>query len=232
MNVRALSSISRFVALAAFAAPFGLAVVASGGFAVAQGTAVEDSTGVSFETTRVSGDDDTTLALTGVGVRKKFGLVKVYAFGLYVDRAAAREALSAWKGPSADALRDDPALYRALVELPAEKVAVMRFVRDVKASSMRDALSDAMDLAVAENDPARNAFVSLFVEEIQDGEEVALRMGSGGEVEVLRDGRSIGTVSSADVARGLMLSWVGDDPVSSDIKDGVVERIPTLLRAE
>ncbi len=191
---------------------------------------VEEATGVSFALERPApGDGSRTLALTGVGLRKKALFFKVYAFGLYVDPQAMREHLTRFAGRTADALRSDPSFYDALASLPGERLCVMHFVRKVGADAMREALDASLDATVARDDPARAAFGALWTEEIAKGEEVAIDIGVDGVVTVYRDGRKVGAVESADIGRALMLSWVGPEAVSTDIKQGVAERIPAIL---
>ena len=191
---------------------------------------VEEATGVSFALERPApGDASETLALTGVGLRKKALFFKVYAFGLYVDPQAAREHLAGFAGRTADALRSDPAFYDALVGLPGERLCVMHFVRNVGADAMREALDASLDATVAKDDPARAAFGALWTEKIAKGEEVAIDIGADGVVTVYRDGRKVGSVESAAIGRALMLSWVGPEAVSADIKQGIAERIPAIL---
>jgi hypothetical protein len=174
-------------------------------------------------------DVDDPLALTGVGVRKKL-FFKVYALGMYADAAALGEALAPWAGRSAEELRSDDGLYRALLEASADRLVVMRFVRDVGASSMRDALEDALERgAIPANDPDRQAFLDLWDRTIADGEQVSLLFAADGRLVVRRDGKLVGEVVSARVSRAVLASWLGPDPVSDAIREGVVQRIPELL---
>jgi hypothetical protein len=208
-----------------------LAVLATSGLLAPPASAsavVEDSTGVEFPVARETEGSDGTLQLTGTGVRKKLWF-KVYAFGLYADEEVLAEALASWRGQSVEALRDSHEFYEALIRAPGDKLAVMRFVRDVGADSMRDALDDALDLAVDEDDPVRGRFTGLFDETITDGEEVGLLIGEDGTVTVHRDGQEVGSVTSEAVGRALLLSWLGPETISEDIREGVVTRIPDLL---
>ncbi|GAB4376019.1 MAG: hypothetical protein Kow0062_15790 [Acidobacteriota bacterium] len=198
--------------------------------AIAADTLVEPSSGVAFELRRPApADDAMTLELAGVGLRKKALIFKVYAFGLYLDPAAAREHLAPFRGRSADELRADPSFYEALAELPGERLCVMRFLRNVGADAMREALDASLDRTVSKDDPARAAFGALWTEKIRKGEEVAIEIAGDGTVTVWRDGRRVGSVQSAPIGLALMLSWVGPEPVSEDIKQGVAERIPDIL---
>ena len=191
----------------------------------------EPSTDLVFPLEISHPDLEQPLALTGVGVRKKL-FFKVYALGLYVDPAAVRDGLSRWAGRSADRLREDDAIYEALRDLPGHRLVVMRFVRDVGASRMREAMEDALtESDVPAEDPAGSRFLRLWNEPISDGERVALLFGPEGRVAVSRDSRSIGEVRSPAVSRALLTTWLGPDPVSDDIREGVVARLPELLPA-
>lgn len=189
----------------------------------------EDSTGVSYTLTRANTSSETTLDLSGVGVRKKYGIAKVYAFALYVDAKAIAPALAAWHGKNADQLRDDDAFYDALIAAPAEKLVVMTFVRTVSGEKMMDALDDALGRGVAENDPVRRTFLDMWTEEIKNKEEVAIGFGPAGEVTVYRSGKVTGQVSSKDLATALLRSWLGTETVSDDIREGAAERFPSLI---
>ncbi len=207
-----------------------LAGLALPGIAADIATIKEPSTGVAFESTRTFAGASAPLALTGVGLRKKYGIAKVYAFALYVDPAAAKTGLAAFKGRNADALRKDAASFRAVVELKGDRAAVMHFVRTVDAEAMRGAMTEAMDRGVPAGDPARKQFLDLWTDEIKEGEEVVLVFGANGStVGLVRGGKTVGTVESAALSRSLLQSWLGPEPVSDDIQKGVMERVPALL---
>ncbi len=198
----------------------------------AEGTLTEKSTGVAFPILRQHPTEGADLELSGVGLRKKAMVFKVYAFGLYVDPAAARDGLAAWKGKNADALAADPSFYSALVDLQGDRLCVMRFVRDVDAEAMQEALLDSLNLAVAATDPVRKEFAALWTEPLAEGSEAAILVRPDGKVVVLRDGREIGSVNSAEVGRALLLSWLGPKTISEDIRTGAAQRIPSILGAE
>jgi hypothetical protein len=191
----------------------------------------EPSTDLVFPLETSPSDLEQPLVLTGVGVRKKL-FFKVYALGLYVDPGAVRDGLSRWNGRSSEQLEEDDGVYQALMDLPGHRLVVMRFVRDVGASSMREAMEDALTAGnVALNDPAGSRFLKLWDEPIADGERVALLFGPEGRVAVSRDSRAVGEVRSHEVSRALLATWLGPDPVSDDIREGAVARLPQLLSA-
>lgn len=223
MNV-AQTLVSRVLLLAAVALAFPL------GWAK-DGTVTEDATGVTFPIVRAHPSGGSDLELTGTGLRKKAMVFKVYAFALYVSPEAARTGLADWKGKTADALRQDPAFYAALVDLAGDRLCVMRFVRNVDAEAMQGALLDSLDLAVAPADPVRKDFAALWKDPVAEGSEAAILIGADGKVTVLRDGREVGSITSRDVGRALLLSWVGPKTISEDIRTGIAERFPEILAA-
>lgn len=192
------------------------------------GPVTEPSSGLEFALERSVPGETGSLELTGVGIRKKL-FFKVYAFGLYVDGAAAREHLASFKGKSPDQLRGDDAVYQALMDLAGERLVVMKFTRSVGAAKMRGALADVLERGVPADDPAGKAFLALWDEEIKSGEEVLISFSREGEVRVFRHGKERGRIQSPKVARALLESWLGKDPVSSSIKAGAVERLPEIL---
>jgi hypothetical protein len=147
-----------------------------------------------------------------------------------VDKEAARTELARWKGKDAAALRADTAFFQGLADGRFDRVAVLHFVRTVAAAKMQEAMTEAMDRGVPAGDPARAAFLALWSEELREGEEVALHFSPAGKVSLIRGGRTVGAVESIALARSLMQSWVGPDPVSTDIQAGIVGRFPDLLR--
>ena len=188
----------------------------------------EPATGETFPLTITPPGGTAPLALTGGGVRTKV-VFKVYAFGLYVDPAAAAQGLAAWAGKPADALRQDKSFYSALIDFPGDKVAAMKFVRDLEGAQIGDALDAAVARTLPASDPARTQFRTLWNDPIKKGDESWIVIRVGGAVSVVRGGAVVGTVDSKPLGRALLLAWFGPEPVSESIREGAVERIPQLL---
>lgn len=188
----------------------------------------EPATGEAFPLTITPPGASAPLALTGGGVRTKL-VFKVYALGFYVDPAAAAPALAAWAGKPADALRADKAFYAALVDLPGDKLAVMKFVRALQGAQVGDALDGAVARTLPEGDPARAKFRALWKDPIEKGDESWIVIRDSGEVAVVRAGTVVGSVESKPLGRALLLAWFGPDPVSESIRAGAAERVPAIL---
>jgi hypothetical protein len=190
-------------------------------------TVRESSTDVEFPVERHVAGSERPLALTGTGVRKKL-FFKVYGFAFYVEPEIARRHLREFAGRPAEQLKGTKAVYDMLIELPAPRLVVMHFVRDVDGESMRDALASSLE-PVPDGHPAKERFLGLWKEPIPSGTEVALLFDPGGEVLVLRDGQELGIVRSEALATALLRTWLGPEPISWDIREGAVERLPEVL---
>lgn len=191
----------------------------------------EPATGQTFPLTLTPPEGSVPLALTGGGVRTKM-VFKVYALGFYVDPVAAAKELAAWAGKPADELRRDKAFYGALIDFPGDKLAAMKFVRDLEGAQIGDALDAAVARTLPANDPARIRFRALWKDPIEKGSESWIVIRAGGEVAVVHGGRVAGTVDSRPLGKALLLAWFGPEPVSESIRGGAVERIPKLLVAK
>ncbi len=189
----------------------------------------EPATGEVFPVTVTPPGGATALVLTGGGVRTKV-VFKVYALGFYVDPGAAVTGLAAWAGKPADALRSDPAFYKALVDFPGDKLVVMKFVRNLEGGQIGDALDAAVSRTLPSGDPARAQFRALWKDPIKEGDETSILIGSGGAVSVIRAGAVVGTVNSKPLGKALLLAWFGDEPVSDSIRKGAAERVPGILQ--
>jgi hypothetical protein len=92
----------------------------------------EPRSGTKFSTT--NGDT----SCLGVGLRTKtFAKVKVYAIGLYVADFAISGPLKGKAGT--------PELYRELVNGDFKKIVIMKFLRDVSTSQIRDAFNESLN---------------------------------------------------------------------------------------
>lgn len=161
-------------------------------------------------------------SLLGIGLRTKtFLKVKVYAIGLYVGDAALAGPLAAYKGKTAT-----PAFYQALVEGDFAKEVRLRFVRDLSASQIQDAMREAL----AQADKARvDQFVAYFPA-IKSGDECVLRVVPGGTLETVMAGQAKPAIADKVFAQRLFGVWLGPKPIQEDIKTALVARATELLK--
>lgn len=162
-------------------------------------------------------------ALLGAGLRTKYFLkVQVYALGLYVADAALSGPLAAYKGQPLGS----PAFYKELVQGDFPKQVTMRFLRDLDAGKIQEAMREAL----AGADKARvDTFVSYFPA-ITSGQECVLRWAPGGTLETVMAGPPRPPIPDKGFASAVFAIWLGDKPVQEDLKKAIVSRAGELMK--
>jgi Chalcone isomerase-like len=160
--------------------------------------------------------------LLGAGLRTKtFLKVQVYALGLYVADSAVSGPLAAYKGKA-----DSPAFYRELVQGDFAKQVTMKFLRDLSASQIQEAMREAL----AGADKARvDAFVAYFPA-ITSGQECVLRWVPGGTLEVVMAGQAKPPIADKAFATAVFGIWLGEKPIQDDLKKAIVSRAAEVMR--
>ena len=184
----------------------------------------EPKTGVAFPESKDAGGK--SLALAGAGLRSKM-MVKVYAGALYLDPAVKTE-LASFKG---QATKPTQALYDAICKGTFAKLFVLHFVRDVGKDKITESFSEGLEKSMdvqGANASAVKTFLDASAVDMKEGQVLAV-MVSGDEVVVTTPTGESKTVKSAALAAGVPAIWLGKDPVSEDLKKGMVSRLPSLL---
>lgn len=175
--------------------------------------------------------------ITGTGVRTRTLLkVKVYAFGLYVDSAGARSALSAWRGKNVTQLAGDQTLYNELAKGSFPTTLRLVMTRDVGADQMSEAFNEALGPRVAEaaqrgmpgGTEALTTFRSFFSNELAKGTELVFAR-SGDTLRVSIGGANKGEIVNAALGWALFDVYLGAKPISPDGKKTVIARLPEIL---
>jgi hypothetical protein len=161
-------------------------------------------------------------ALLGAGLRTKtFLKVQVYALGLHVADSALSGPLAAYKGKT-----DSPAFYRDLVQGDFPKQVTMKFLRDLSANQIQEAMREAL----AGADKARvNAFVAYFPA-ITSGQECVLKWAPGGTLETVIGGQTKAPIADKAFAAAVFSIWLGEKPIQEDLKKAIVSRAGELIR--
>jgi Chalcone isomerase-like len=192
-----------------------LAAVLLGFFLTCYSTAqeiVEPRSGTKFATK----EGDTSLL--GVGLRTKtIAKVKVYAVGLYVADSAISGPLKG-KAGSSD-------LYRELVNGDFKKMVVMKFLRDVSTSQIRDAFSESMKGAGGQSQEWINYFT-----DIRSGQECVISWVPGVGLTTRVAGVDKPPIDDKSLAAAVFSIWLGDKPVQEDVKKDLVSRAGDLLK--
>ena len=221
---------------------FALAVFALGAVApLAAQTVTEPSSGVPFplKIAAPGGGDE---VLMGTGIRTKtFLKVKVYAFGLYVDSAAAAGALASYAGKDAKALEKDNSFYQALLGMKFPMTLRLVMTRDVGGEDMAEAFDGALrprviQAAAEKNMPGGEAALETFrgyfsVGEMTKDSELLFTCTPDGTLSSSVKGTAAAPIASAALCWALFDVYLGSKPISGDGKKSIVANFPALLAA-
>ncbi|MDB4964795.1 MAG: hypothetical protein JWN44_484 [Myxococcales bacterium] len=181
--------------------------------------------------------DGQPYTLIGAGARKVYGF-KVYAMGLYLEDEPARKgfpALAARAGGSDhDSLARGDLAHQFVVLGDFGKAALLHFVRNVSGKDTRDAYRVALGDDISKNAPPdlrrdAEAFLALF-DDIKDGEDLLIRTSTQGQVIVEAHGQKKLGPTNVRLAHDIWDIWLGQKPISADLKKGMLDRIDTLGR--
>ena len=202
-------------------------------------TVPEPSSNVPFPLSMTVADGSRQV-LMGTGIRTRtFLKVKVYAFGLYVDSAAARGALGTFAGQSPRELERNAGFYEAILAMPFGMSMRLVMTRNVGGDQMAEAFDGALrprvQRAAAERDmqggeAALEQFRGFFnVEELTSGTEIVLTCAAGGTMHTTVGGAARDPVTSPALCWALFDVYLGADPISGDGKKSIIANFPALL---
>ena len=186
------------LALALVALPL-VAFLAPAQAAEVAGVKIEDAA-------RVAGTD---LKLNGAGLRSK-AIFKVYAMGLYLQEKQATPA--------------------AILAAPGPKRAHLHMLRTVDAADFSDALADGVKENHSEAEakalaPRLAVLIGLMneIKEAKTGLAIDLDWIPGAGTQVTIGGQARGKpIQGEDFYRALLRIWLGDQPVSGDLKKSLL----------
>jgi hypothetical protein len=145
------------------------------------------------------------LQLNGAGVRKKFVFVKVYVGSLYTAEKASTTA--------------------EVIKLPGSKLIRMDFLyKKVEKKKIVDAFAEGFENNAPQlvaTPPART-FFGFFKNDFVAGDQVDLVLGANGAVSAAHNGQKLGTIESKELADGILLIYLGDQPADADMKEGML----------
>jgi len=215
------------------------ATVLAGGVPLTAQTVTEPNSGVTFPVKLVA-PSGLEHALTGTGIRTKtFLKVKVYAFGLYVDPAAATSALAGFAGKDAKALEKDKTFYETLLQMQFPMTLRLVMTRDVGGEDMAEAFDGALrprviQAAAEKNLPGGEAALETFrgffsVGEMTKDSELLFTCTPDGTLSSSVKGTANPPLTSPALCWALFDVYLGDKPISGDGKKSVVASFPDLL---
>ncbi len=146
------------------------------------------------------------LVLNGVGLRKKF-FMKIYAGALYLP-SKTESATEAMNGAG----HKQVLMHIIYDEVPANKMSGGLW-DGVKANHMGKEL--------AQLEKRGEAFRKL-IKDSKAGDRIWFDLISGEGVRVFQNGEELGRVQGDDFSLALLKMWLGDNPVSGDLKSGML----------
>jgi len=212
------------------------ALVALPGLAGAQ-TVTEPSSKVAFPV-ELEAAGGGRHALTGVGLRTKTMLkVKVYAFGVYVDPAGAKEKLAGFAGKDAIALARDPKLYDALLALEVPMSLRLVMTRNVGGEDMAEAFDGALRPRVRQvantlpgGEAALGTFRGLFsLDKLTKGTALDFSCTPDGTLSSSVGGERKQPIQSKALCWALFDVYLGPNPITAEGKRSAIARLPGIL---
>lgn len=150
----------------------------------------------------------TELVLNGGGIRKKYGMIKVYVIGLYVPEKNknGNDILSA----------DKPAAVRLVI---TSNMAT--------SSRMADAVQEGFEKSLKGNIAPLQSQISSFIEtfkkeEIKEGDIFELYYVPGVGVKSFKNGQLKNTTAGLDFKKALFGIWLSDTPIDGDLKNAML----------
>lgn len=169
------------------------------------------------------------LVLVGEGARVKDG-DKLYDMQMWIDEEDGRRAFPALAMRAGG--RDKGRLTRGdhapafLVWGRFVKQAVFKFAKAVPAATMRDEIKDALGAV-----PGGEAVAAMFAQDAAAGDEWVLTTGDNGQIKLTvgEQGDKLAP-QSPKLERALWNIWLGNKPLSIDLRRALIEKIDLLGR--
>lgn len=178
----------------------------------------DPATGTHFEGTQTV--DGVTYKCLGVGVRKVYVFVKVYAAVFCVQGdgfpASARTYAA---GKTADALADDPDFFKAVVEGSSGKLIVMKLVHDIGAAKMAAAFREKLGQVLPPDKVQR--LIDTIPGDSKEGEQVNIYSANGRLTIDIAGNKKV--IDDPEIAQKIWYAWLGPDGASPTLKRSIAE---------
>ncbi len=155
--------------------------------------------GVTLPDTATAGGK--TLVLNGLGLRSRM-MFKVYVAGLYLEQKSSDGA--------------------AIVNADATKRIVLHFVREVSNTQIRDAIVEGFDATARQSLAADIARFTGAFESFAPGDEMTITYVPGTGTQLTVKGQDKLVIPGFPFARALFGIWLGDNPPSGSLKNGLL----------
>ena len=178
--------------------------------------------------------------LAGAGIQQ-FSLfrINVYAFGLYVDRVAARASLADYAGRPAPLLAEDEGFYRRLLELRFAMSLRLVLAREVAGTEIARAFDEALRPRIdrwqeaagapADPTPLRRLRGYFAGDRLRKGTEVLFCYRPRERLTVVVAQTEREPIHSSTLCQVLFDMYLGAEPVSAQGRRSVIAGFPALL---
>lgn len=152
---------------------------------------------------------DRPLVLNGAGVRSIF-FIKMYVAGLYLTGKQTRT----------EAVLADPEVKRIALTVVVDDADPEHFLKGLRKGIEKNHSEQEM-AALRER---VDAFIKLFspIKEVKKGNVIAFDWLPGTGTRVTFNGAELGRIDGEDFYRALLTVWIGNKPVSGDMKKGLL----------
>ncbi|QDZ17754.1 chalcone-flavonone isomerase [Chloropicon primus] len=196
---------------------------------------------VELDLSEVDGRLGTPLSFVGAGLRSEtFMTVEfwIYTIGLYVEPSKTFSALGKYAGCEAGTLHGNRDFCEDLIAMK-DVTRVLRFVitlpglkAGIVVSQFDKVLLPKMKKKGKE-DNYRFIMENMGKAKFKKGTKMLLTLGGDGTVTCICDGEVLGSVTCQTLCRSIMEIYVGDSPVSEDIKEKICNGLhATVLQEE
>jgi hypothetical protein len=194
----------------------------------------EPSSGVKFDVNKPFLGKPATCI--GVGIRKAFAVVKVYAAGLYIDDATGKPAfqkLLEGAGGNLDSLRNSPQLYNWIIQQDFGKSMEWVFTRDLEKGKMQKTIKESLerelgDLSVPDLKEHADKFLAAVDVPLKKWQRMLIVQKTGFELVAVLDGKTIVSVKNKKIAQAIWRIYLGKQAIQGDLKKNLVANIENL----
>ena len=194
----------------------------------------EPSSGVKFDVSKSFMGRSATCV--GVGIRKAFVVVKVYAAGLYIDDASGKpsfQKLLAGAGGNVDSLRNSPQLFNWLIQQDFGKAMEWVFTRDLEKGKMAKTIKESLerelgDLSAPDVKDHAEKFLAAVDVPLKKWQRMVIVQRGGYELIAQLDGKTIVSVKNKKIAQAIWRIYFGKNAIQADLKKNLVANIENL----
>ena len=199
---------------------------------------IEPHSGIRFPTLLTPPGHTTPHSLAGAGVHQAtLFRINVYAFGLYVDREAARAALRDYAGRPAPRLAEDEGFYRRLLDLEFAMSLRLVLARDLSGADIAKAFDEALRPrlerraagAGMDRTPLQRIRGYFAVDRLGKGTAILFCYYPAEQLTVAVAGNVHESIRSRTLCEVLFDLYLGTDGLSEQGRRSVIAGFPELL---